>query len=665
MRQLSFLASMLLFPATVFAQPAPADSGEKHLSHPALRTAPPPSNRAMTSGPARFVDPNRGDDAGDGSQQSPWKTLRHALAHLKAGDTLYLRGGTYRENLHVALVGEPDAPITIRSFPGEQAIVDGGIAEFFDSPASAWQPVEGGAAGEFRSARPYPNLRNVMGWFGDSMVGLQTYYHAHDLRAENQLVDWEDWNNTAKSDLKPLYCGPGLSYDAATGYIYARLSHTAIPAVPNYRGQTDPRKLPLVIAPFRSVPLHLDGVRHMRLQDLVIRGGGYDTVAIDQSNDLELDNVTVWCGTYGLRVTGTQRLKLHRCGVYGSIAPWLARGDTSLRSGGVRGDAHRNITRYNTHALLVAEAGREFSVYAFPLNDDWEISHCEFTEGSDGLYLGGISMHFHHNLVENMQDDGLYLSQMYPRHWYARSGATIRIEQNVIRRALTALAFGGSETDTKDTIYFCRNVVELKQPVFTGRPSTRQPQPAFSLGHTMGDHGSPPWPAMFIYHNTFVQREAARSHDLWLPRGATAERPRRMFNNIVLHGENLPKPQVLDSPYAQIDGNLYWQMGLDASRAATYFDAFRSSSVFEKSKTAYPPGFEARSLVVDPKFIRAEMSAEQENDYRLQQGSPAIDAGVDLPADWPDPSRAMDKGKPDIGALPLGAEAIKVGRSAP
>ena len=41
-----------------------------------------------------------------------------------------------------------------------------------------------------------------------------------------------------------------------------------------------------------------------------------------------------------------------------------------------------------------------------------------------------------------------------------------------------------------------------------------------------------------------------------------------------------------------------------------------------------------------------------------------INAGVPLPVDWPDPLRAADKGKPDIGALPLGADAFKVGRTA-
>jgi len=47
----------------------------------------------------------------------------------------------------------------------------------------------------------------------------------------------------------------------------------------------------------------------------------------------------------------------------------------------------------------------------------------------------------------------------------------------------------------------------------------------------------------------------------------------------------------------------------------------------------------------------------------LQPGSSAIDAGVELPADWPDPLRERSV-KPDIGALPVGGEALSVGRTA-
>jgi hypothetical protein len=37
---------------------------------------------------------------------------------------------------------------------------------------------------------------------------------------------------------------------------------------------------------------------------------------------------------------------------------------------------------------------------------------------------------------------------------------------------------------------------------------------------------------------------------------------------------------------------------------------------------------------------------------------------VKVPAEWPDSLRAADKGKPDIGALPLGAPMLRVGPAA-
>lgn len=52
--------------------------------------------------PGYFVDPNKGEDKGPGSLQRPWATINHALKQLNSGDTLYLRGGRYFENVYCA-----------------------------------------------------------------------------------------------------------------------------------------------------------------------------------------------------------------------------------------------------------------------------------------------------------------------------------------------------------------------------------------------------------------------------------------------------------------------------------------------------------------------------------------------------------------------------------
>jgi hypothetical protein len=160
------------------------------VSHPPLRPLPEVSKRPMAKGPRFFVDPARGKDDAAGSETAPWRTINHALKQLRAGDTLYLRSGVYREQVYCAVAGKPDAPITIRAYPGERVILDGGLAEFFDEPAKAWAPHPQGAADEYRSVKAYKNIRDVLGLFGDSHVALQTYWHTMDLRAKNEL--WMD-----------------------------------------------------------------------------------------------------------------------------------------------------------------------------------------------------------------------------------------------------------------------------------------------------------------------------------------------------------------------------------------------------------------------------------------------------------------------------------------
>ena len=84
---------------------APLLRAQPFASHPPQRPLPSPSARAMAEGPARFVDPVRGNDADDGGKEKPWKTIRHALPLLSAGDTLALRGGSYFENVYCAVAG--------------------------------------------------------------------------------------------------------------------------------------------------------------------------------------------------------------------------------------------------------------------------------------------------------------------------------------------------------------------------------------------------------------------------------------------------------------------------------------------------------------------------------------------------------------------------------
>ena len=67
-----------------------------------------------------------GSSSGNGSITNPW-TLQTALNHpsvVHPGDTIWVRGGSYYGNYMSWLNGTSAAPIIVRAYPGERAIID-------------------------------------------------------------------------------------------------------------------------------------------------------------------------------------------------------------------------------------------------------------------------------------------------------------------------------------------------------------------------------------------------------------------------------------------------------------------------------------------------------------------------------------------------------------
>ena len=92
-----------------------------------------------TGGPL-YVSPSGSDSTGDGSIGNPWATPQPFINLSPGpGSTLYLRGGTYSPTTSYAghaansfgvLVGASGSPITIRNYPGETPVIDGGTTNW-------------------------------------------------------------------------------------------------------------------------------------------------------------------------------------------------------------------------------------------------------------------------------------------------------------------------------------------------------------------------------------------------------------------------------------------------------------------------------------------------------------------------------------------------------
>lgn len=72
-----------------------------------------------------YVSPS-GDDDGDGTLKSPWKTIQKAADSLEAGETVFVREGVYEEFITINRSGSAEEGyITFKAYPGETPIVDG------------------------------------------------------------------------------------------------------------------------------------------------------------------------------------------------------------------------------------------------------------------------------------------------------------------------------------------------------------------------------------------------------------------------------------------------------------------------------------------------------------------------------------------------------------
>ncbi len=602
---------------------------------PPMRPLPKPSARVAATGPVFYVDPKLGDDAAAGSTAKPWKTLQAAAKHLKAGDTLYLRGGVYFETAAISVAGTAAAPITIRSMPGEVAILDGGLREFAESSKTAWEPVKG-APDEYRSTATYPNLVRTVGFergvwvvgnFADSMVPLHGYKYDADLRSENQY-----WNVSNTEPGTGIYLGPGLWFDWQTHRIHIRMSPTKLKSqgAANYRGTSDPRTIPLVIG-IDHTPLTVTKSKFLRLQDLVIRGSATRTVDLEDSSNIELDGLTIYGGSPALFVQSTDHLKLIRSVVRGSAAPWSSRASMKYRG--------------NSPYLVIASN-------KLPQSHDWELAFDEFTDGHDGLVIDSIkTLRFHHNWIDNFNDDGIYLT-FPPRE---AVGDDIQIYENTFSRTYTTLAFA---QDTKggnpigNGIYLFRNIFDLRIGTYNhiARGADADEQPMDLLASRIcGDHGTPVWDPLYFYNNTVITagKTWRAYYGAMLGVMGTQGSKRRVFDNMFVQVEGEPGLSFKGSEKddVAVDGNLLWSM-----------------QTGPQARGNLPANHLARAahdVVGDPK-----LGDLARGDFRLSQGSAAIDAGIPLPATWPDTLRRLDKGKPDIGALPAGAPMLRVGPAA-
>lgn len=652
----------LLLASRTFAEEA------KIKTHPPQRPLPQAMDRPLAKGPAYFVDANQGDDANDGSQAKPWKTMQHGVRQLKPGDTLYLREGIYYERVYLTRSGTAESPIVITAYPGELPVLDASLKEFQETPEISWEPAKDGLSDEYVSTSTFPEADDrqtptqflpgsweplwgiedqrplALGHFADSMVPLHGYRSREDLRSTNEL-------QPESKNAGSVYCGPGLWFNRETGRVHIRLAHHTLAGLGKraYRGETDPRKLPLMISVgFGGDVLRLNGIQHVRIEGLVLRGAtGSPMIQVYGSQNIHLDHLTLFGGFPELLLNASQHIRVTNSAFRGLAAPWTGRAHMKYR-----GTASYQIVLQNGQ----------------PVNEDIEFAHCEFTDDHDFAFFRYVKdLRFHHNFVDNFNDDGLECGAKLGWHMmqihHNRIGACL----GVFQQHEIAPDESPATHDPGSGLFVYRNVFDQRAGVYYQLPSKPDPSGSFlhAEGHLISDHGGPIFPVMRVYQNTFLRREPVFRNYFLFGLGAVGLRQteRDVFNNLFVQSGSVPGTVILGKEAEQLreGGNMLWGMSEGPMPKMNPFTKLRNSPLFPLSQKVYEPGWTTNDLIADPKFVRLSEDATKGGDLQLSPNSPAIDAGLTIPMNWPDPLRELDQGKPDIGAIPKGVEPWGIG----
>src|SRR5436190_8417100 len=145
-----------------------------------------------------------GSDAADGSQDSPWRTIQHAANTVPPGATVFVHSGTFHEQVHVRISGNPDAgPVVFRNAPGEHPIIDGtGLSVatdfngLFDVDSQRYVTIQGFEIRNYRSSQPGHDPAGIFVDGASDHVSVLDD-HVHDIATEVKSASGGDAHGIA------------------------------------------------------------------------------------------------------------------------------------------------------------------------------------------------------------------------------------------------------------------------------------------------------------------------------------------------------------------------------------------------------------------------------------------------------------------------------------
>ncbi len=523
-----------------------------------------------------YVSPD-GSDTNNGALDSPWQTLGYALGRLSPGDVLYLRGGRYYEHeIMTSLKGTASAPITIRSYPGEQAVIDGGVSYFKDAPNSEWELVDG-SIHLYRSKRTF-SAGFVRAWLVDDDVQLVEY----EVEANMESTNYGPLNG-----MQPFYMGPGVQL-RGDGHIYIRLQY-------NPNDLTDPSGQPIDPTPIDTDPNHnriavftsehillLDGAEYLHFQDLDFSYAKRIMDVRNGSHHIELSGCRLNYGSYGLVIRdGIHDWEIHDCEFNNGLPDYVYW--TDVKNG----------------AQEVAEAYPEFQSAAMSGSmSGFSIQHNTFRNTFDALHVedGTIDARITENIFMHTRDDALELS---------KGISQVEVAHNMLWRVASGISNLGSIA-AAGHVYVHHNVIDNSAYQRGGRPGNYREEdwPVWTVLDPFASHSNANEASWWkLYNNTIITRRSGYQWHAAGPTTITGNSEKYVYNNIFyVIDDRIVYRDDLASAGSHYDGNVIYRKAPGSFPLFLNFGDGRDYDSLADFRGNSGVDWEANGLEIDPGF---------------------------------------------------------------
>ena len=455
-----------------------------------------------------YVSPN-GSDNNSGTLDSPWQTLEYALGRLSPGDVLNLRGGIYYEHeIKVDLKGTASAPITIRSYPGERAVIDGGVPYFKNTQNSEWELVDS-ELHLYRSQRTFlEGFDFVRAWLVDDDVQLVEYESAENL---------ESTNYGPLNGLEPFYMGPGLQL-RSDGHIYIRLVYnpndltdvSGNPIAPTPI-DIDPNNNKLAVF-FSNYIFLLDGASYLHFKDLDFSHAKYIMDVRNGSHHIVLSGCHLNYSNYGLVIReNIHNWEIYNCEFNNGVPDYIYWTDVKNRDG----DVTEAYPEFQSAAINGSIPG-------------FYIHHNLFRNTFDGLTVedGTTNTQITENVFKHIRDDSINLSEGI---------SNVQVAHNMLWHVMGGISVLSSD-QAPGHVYIHHNVIDNSAYQRGGRPGNYRADnwPVWTIGSPFTGHDEEDKASWWkLYNNTIISRQDP-GHP-WAPAGpdeVTGNPEKYVFNNI-------------------------------------------------------------------------------------------------------------------------------------